>query len=116
MIANLAGSHGENLNDGVLVSNKIRTSGCSCIFDIYGDENTTLVFIGGLLTAPSNGKRKLPSLDHLVEELRLNSEHGLAGLNPENLIYNKIRAGDAHGIYIWETAFDLAWWENDKKH
>ena len=114
-IANFAGSHGENLNDGVLVSKKIRNSGCSCIFDSYGDENTTLVFIGGLLTAPSKGKRNLPSLDHLVEELRLSSKNGLAGLNPESLIYNKIRAGAVPGVDIWETAFDLACWRNNKE-
>lgn len=39
----------------------------------------------------------------------------MAGLNQEDLIYNKIRAGEAPGVYIWETAFDLAWWENDKE-
>lgn len=111
-IAEFAATEGENLTNGILVSERVRDAGYSCIFDNYGDRNTALAFIGGLLCFRGKDETKLPTLEHLVEELRPSSKHGLAGLDPEDLIYHKIRAGEAAGVDLRETVFDLSFWDD----
>ena len=114
-IASFAETEGENLFDGILVSKKIRDAGYSCVFDTYGDENTTLAFIGCLLCFHEKEEKTLPSLEHLVEELRLSSNTKLLGLNADDLVYSKIRRGEVTGVELWATVFDLSFWENDRK-
>lgn len=121
-IASLATWHTDNLSDGILVSKKMREVSKSCVFDTFGDPNTTLTFIAGLLQCPETGllrlpeigDRTLPSIEHVVEEMRLCSKTGLNSLFPEELIYNRIRSSESD-VDLWNTAFDLSFWEEDEE-
>ena len=112
-IANFLSCEGENLTGGILASKRVRDLGCDCVFDLYGDENTTLAFVGGLLCISSDKNQTLPTVDHIVEELRSCSATRLEHLEWDEIIYQKMKNGDSQGVCLWETIFDLSAWEGN---
>ena len=94
---------------------KYRDHRCDCVFDLYGDNNTALAFVGGLLRNSSNKNQTLPSVDHIVEELRSCSARRLEYLAWDDIIYQKMKNGDHQDIDLWETIFDLSVWEGEEE-
>lgn len=111
-IAHFIADQGENLNDGLLVSKKVREAGCSCVFDTYGDQNTALTFIGLLLTYSPDAGKELPTVEHVIEELRQSSNRKLSLLSPDDIIYSKLKSGAEAGVDLRSTAFDLSVWQD----
>lgn len=114
-IAKFLAHEGQNLEGGILASKKMRDLGCDCVFDRYGDNNTTLAFVGGLLCTSSNRNQTLPTVDHIVEELRSCSYRRLEDLAWDDIIYQEMKNGNQQGIYIRETIFDLSTWEGEEE-
>ena len=94
---------------------KYRDHRCDCVFDLYRDNNTALAFVGRLLRNSSNKNQTLPSVDHIVEELRSCSARRLEYLAWDDIIYQKMKNGDHQDIDLWETIFDLSVWEGEEE-
>jgi len=114
-IAKLLAYEGQNLSGGILASKRMRDLRCDCVFDLYGDNNTSLAFVGGLLCNSSNKNQTLPTVDHIVEELRSCSDTRLKHLAWDDVIYQKLKNGDHQNIELWGTIFDLSIWEGEEE-
>ena len=103
-------AYGEHLSDGRMVTQKLDFD-CRVWVDLYGDPNSTLVFIGYLVRV-SSGHAVAPSVNHIVEEMRLSSSSNMDGFDWNEIIYQRVRDGNNRYVTLRNTVFDLSFWDD----